>query len=244
MMYADLEGKRVIITGGSRGIGAACVRRFREEGARVAFIYNRSEDAALALSREVGAIAIKGDVSQTSVQKAMEIAMNAVGGVDVLINNAGVAQFKLFDEISDAEWDQMIETDLGGAFRCSRAVAAAMVRQKSGAIVNLSSMWGETGASCEAHYSAAKAGVIGLTKSLAKELGPSGIRVNCITPGAVKTDMNAALSAEDVRALADETPLGRLGEPEEIAACAAFLASDQSSFITGAVIPVNGGFVI
>ena len=242
-MYVDLEGAKIIVTGGSRGIGAACVRRFREEGARVAFIYNRSEEAALELSHEVGAVAIKGSVGQASIAGAMKIAVDSLGGVDVLVNNAGIAQFGLFDEITDGDWEKMIETNLGGVFRCTRAVVPHMIRNKRGSIVNVSSMWGEVGASCEAHYSAAKAGVIGLTKSLAKELGPSGIRVNCITPGAIRTDMNAHLSADDVRALADGTPLCRLGEPEEVANCAAFLASAQASYITGAVVPVNGGYV-
>lgn len=239
------DNKRVIVTGGSRGIGAACVRLFAKEGARVAFIYLKSENEAAQISKETGAYAIKGDISERAcAAEAIKRALDKLGGVDVLVNNAGISQFRLFDEISDGDWDRMIETDLSGVFRVTRAVVPIMISRKSGSIINVSSMWGQVGASCESHYSAAKAGVIGLTKSLAKELGPSGIRVNCIAPGAIETDMNASLDGDAIAAIADDTPLGRIGRPEEIAACAAFLASDDASFITGAVIPVNGGLVI
>ena len=246
MIYTGrFEKRRVVVTGGSRGIGAACVRRFAAEGARVAFIYNRSEKEASELAKETGAFAVQGDVSDPrSISRAMNGAIGLLGGIDVLVNNAGVAQFRLFDEITDGDWDKMIGTDLGGVFRAARSAAPRMISQKSGAIINISSMWGETGASCETHYSAAKAGVIGLTKALAKELGPSGIRVNCVAPGAVATDMNAALDAAAIRGIEEETPLGRLGTPDEIAACIAFLASDDASFVTGAVLSANGGRVI
>ena len=239
------ENKRVVVTGGSRGIGAACVVRFASEGAKVAFIYNRSEDAAKKLADGTGAAAVRGDLSDPiDCVRATERAIELLCGIDILVNNAGIAQFRLFDEIADADWERMIGTDLGGPFRCARTAVPYMVRQKSGNIVNISSMWGETGASCEVHYSAAKAGVIGLTKALAKELGPSGVRVNCVSPGAVVTDMNASLDRETVRQIEEETPLGRLGTPDEIAACVAFLASDEASFVTGATLSANGGRVI
>ncbi len=164
--------KRVIITGGSRGIGAACVERFAREGCRVAFIYKSACDRAAELTAKTGAHAIQGDVSDpASAVGAMEKAIEALGGVDVLVNNAGVAQFRLFDEITEDDWHTVTETNLGGAYRCSRIAVPHMVRQKSGAIVNVSSMWGISGASCEVHYSASKAGLIGMTKALAKEVG-------------------------------------------------------------------------
>ena len=248
-MYKDrsdeFEGKRIVVTGGSRGIGAACVRAFRAAGASVAFTYNRSEKEALELASGAGATAIKCDLAKPeNVAKAMEIAIGALKGIDVLVNNAGISEFRLFDTITDAGWDEMLTVNLGGAFRCSRAAAPHMISQKSGAIVNISSMWGQTGASCETHYSASKAGIIGLTKSLAKELGPSGIRVNCVAPGAVDTDMNALLDSDARRDLAEMTPLGRIARPEEIASCVLFLASDDASYVTGAVLPVNGGYYI
>lgn len=237
--------KRVIITGGSRGIGAACVKRFACAGHSVAFIYKSSHDRAAELSAETGAYAVCADIADpASALKAMEDAISHLGGVDVLVNNAGVAQFRLFDEITEDDWHSVIETNLGGAYRCSRAAVPHMVRQKSGAIVNISSMWGISGASCEVHYSASKAGLIGMTKALAKELAPSGVRVNCVAPGAIATEMNAALDAAAIAAICDETPLGRLGSPEEVAACVYFLASDDASFVTGQTLSADGGYVI
>ena len=167
-----------------------------------------------------------------------------LGGIDVLVNNAGIAQSALMSDITDADYADMINTDLSGALYCCRQAIPYFLRNHSGAIVNVSSMWGEVGASMEVHYSAAKAGLIGLTKALAKELGPSGVRVNCVTPGMIDTDMNKGYTKDDIRAIVDETPLGRIGKPEDVAEAVFFLASDKASFITGQVLGVNGGYVI
>ena len=243
MIKGRFENIRVIVTGGSRGIGAACVRRFAEEGARVAFIYRNSEKEAEELARLTGARPVRGDLSDSaSSANAMSEAMDIIGGIDVLVNNAGIAQFKLFDAITDGEWDRMIETDLGGVFRASRAAVPKMLSQKSGVIINISSMWGQVGASCEAAYSATKGAVIALTKSLAKELGPSHIRVNCVSPGLILTDMCASLSPDTLETLREETPLGRHGTPEDVAQALVYLSGAE--FVTGQVLPVNGGFLI
>jgi len=167
-----------------------------------------------------------------------------LGPIDCLVNNAGIAQQKLMTDITTEDWIRMVATNLSGTFYCCQAVLPGMIRRKAGAIVNLSSIWGLTGASCEVHYSAVKAGILGLTKALAKEVGPSGIRVNCVAPGVIETEMNAALSDETRAALAGDTPLQRLGTPEEVAECIYFLASDKASFLTGQVLSPNGGFVI
>lgn len=232
--------KRVLITGASRGIGAAAAREFAKRGDYVIINYNKSKEAAESLAAELGGEALCADVSNSAAVTAM---FKAAGEVDILINNAGVASFSLFDETSDEEWDRVIGVNLSGAFYCTRAVLPQMIYRKSGAIVNVSSMWGLVGASCEVPYSAAKAGLIGLTKALAKEVGPSGIRVNCVAPGAVDTDMNAGLDDAALAELCAETPLGRLGSPEEIAAAIVFLAKD-SGFITGQTLSPNGGLVI
>ena len=235
----------VLITGGSRGIGAATVRLFCERGHRVAFFYRTSAEAAEALARETGATAICADVSDSAAaEEGVLQALRALGGVDVLVNNAGVAQIKLFTELSDEDWRRMMATDLDGVFYVTRAVAKEMIRAHSGRIVNVGSMWGKRGASCEVHYSAAKAGLRGLTMALAKELGPSGITVNCVEPGVIETEMNGCLSPEVKQALCEETPLCRMGTPREVAEAVALLASPEAAFITGQTLGVDGGLAV
>ena len=237
--------KVVFITGGSRGIGAECVRLFSKNGYRVAFSYLKSEEAALELASECGALAISADVSDSgSITSAVKAVTDALGRIDVLINNAGISQSALFTDITDKMWKSMIDTNLSGAFYATRAALPGMISRKSGVILNVSSMWGQVGASCEVHYSAAKAGLIGMTKALAKEVGPSGIRVNCVSPGVIATEMNSHLSDEDIEALKNDTPLEKIGNPTDIADILLFLSSDKASFITGQDIGVNGGMII
>ena len=236
---------KVLITGGSRGIGEACVRAFCEKGNRVAFLYHTNHERAKSLARETGAIAICADVADAkSATAATKEAIEKLGGIDVLVNNAGIAQIKLVSDITDEDWRRMIDTNLSGAFYASRETSRAMVSQHFGRIVNIGSMWGKTGASCEVHYSASKAGLRGLTMALAKELGPSNITVNCIEPGVIDTEMNAALDESTRQELSDSTPLCRIGKAEEVASVVTFLASEEASFITGQIIGVDGGFAI
>lgn len=233
----------VLITGGSRGIGAATVRAFINAGYRTAFFYRSSESAAQALAAETGAIAIRCDVrASASVASAFAEAKRLLGHIDVLVNNAGIAQQKLFTDITDEDWRAMLDTNLSGAFYACRAVLPDMISRRYGRIINVGSIWGQVGASCEVHYSAAKAGLIGLTKGLAKEVGPSGVTVNCICPGVIETDMLSSFTKDDLAALADETPVGRLGTPEDIARSILWLADPKADFITGQIIGVNGGF--
>lgn len=243
--------KTAVVTGASRGIGAACAVALAKSGYNVILGYKANKERAEQLAEVlisgygIAAIAQKADVSLSSEADALiETAYRNFGRVDVLVNNAGIAGFKLFTEITDEEWNEMIGTNLTGVFNCSRAAARYMINQKSGSIVNISSMWGQVGASCEVHYSASKAGVIGLTQALAKELAPSNVRVNCICPGVIKTDMLSEIDEETIASLVEETPLGRLGTPKDIADSVAFLCSDRAEFITGQVLGVNGGFVI
>jgi 3-oxoacyl-[acyl-carrier protein] reductase len=252
-MYNTIEviTMTVLITGSSRGIGAATARAFAAGGYDVAVNYNKNRDKAEALALElrekynVLCEAFEGDVSDSASVKAMfENIRKSIGEVDVLVNNAGVSSQKLFTDISDSEWRECVGVSLDGAFYCSREALPHMIREKSGVIINISSMWGEVGASCEAHYSAAKSGLIGLTKALAKEVGPSGIRVNCVAPGVVMTDMMKSFDAQTVEELKEDTPLCRLGTPDDIADAVLFLAGDRAKFITGQVLSVNGGFVI
>lgn len=237
----------VLVTGGTRGIGEACVRAFCAQGDRVAFFYRNSPaEVAEKLERETGAWAIRADVSDPgSVREAMEqIDRSWNGRLDVLVNNAGISQIKLFTDLTDGDWRGMMAIDLDGAFYVTREAAKLMVRRQYGRIVNIGSMWGKCGASCEVHYSAAKAGLRGMTMALAKELGPSHITVNCVEPGLISTEMNAALDAETVRGLCEETPLCRMGTPGEVADAVLFFASEKAGFITGQTLGVDGGFAI
>lgn len=241
----------VLITGASRGIGAACARRFAQAGWNVGINYLHAQQKAQTLAEELKAmgvhvLAIQGDVSQS--QQASELVAAAereFGALDVLVCNAGVAGVQaLLTDLTDEQWRWTAGTNLDGVVYTIRAAVPGMVRRQKGSIVTVSSMWGLTGGSCEAAYSAVKAGVIGLTRAMAKELGPSHIRVNCVAPGVIDTDMNAHLTAGDMQALADETPLGRIGRPEDVAEGVFFLASSAADFITGQVLPVDGGMVI
>ncbi len=235
----------VLITGGSRGIGAAMVRAFSEQGYQVSFTYRTSREEAEALSRETGALAICADSADSAaVGAACRKATDAFGGVDVLVNNAGVSTFSLFGDLTDEDWRNTMAVNLDGAFYFTRAILPYMIHKKAGRILYVSSVWGMVGASCEVHYSTAKAGLIGMTRALAKELGPSGITVNCVAPGVIDTAMNNVLSPEDKEALCDEIPLGRMGTPEEVAKVALFLAGEGGAYLTGQVISPNGGMVI
>ena len=237
--------RNVLITGGSRGIGRACVEKFAREGYTVSFIYNNSDSAALELCSLTGAYAIKADVSDPKqVRAAVENAISQMGGVDILVNNAGISLIKLFADTTDEDYYNIMNTNLGGTFFVTREVAKNMICNHFGRIVNIGSMWGKTGASCEVAYSASKAAIEGFTKALAKELGPSGITVNCVEPGVIDTDMNSMLDENAMKELAEATPLCRIGKAEEVAAVIGFLASDEASFITGACIPVDGGFPV
>lgn len=236
---------RILITGGSRGIGRALVERFSTPENKVAFIYRSSHTEAKQLADACGAIAICADISNPKIAKiATEEAISRLGGIDVLINNAGISQIKMFTDITDEDWQSMIDTNLSSVFYVTRAALPSMISQKSGRIINIGSMWGKVGASCEVHYSASKAGIRGLTMALSKELGPSGITVNAIEPGVIMTDMCVDFDEDTLSELRNETPLCRLGTPKDVADAAYFLASDGASFITGQIIGVDGGFAV
>ena len=240
------NGRTVLISGGDRGIGAAAARAFYTAGYRVAVLYHTHAEAAAALEKELpGCTVVQCDVaSRASCELAFHAVEQAMGRVDVLVSNAGIAQQKLFTDITPDEWQHMLDVNLTGAFNLCQLALPGMIRRKNGRILTVSSMWGQTGGSCEVHYSAAKAGLIGLTKALAKEEGPSGITVNCVAPGVIDTDMMASFTAEDKAALAEETPVGRLGTADEVAKLLVFLAGEDAGYITGQVFGVNGGLVI
>ena len=228
-----------VVTGGSRGIGAATVEHLAKLGHRVYFFYAASHDAANALAEKTGATAICCDVSDSA---AVAEAFKQIGRVDNLVCNAGIWKGGLLQDMNEADWDRLFDVNVKGVYNCIKAALPCFLANHSGSIVTVSSMWGQVGASCESAYSATKGAVIALTKSLAKELGPSGIRVNCVAPGVILTDMCAGYSAEDLQELADETPLGRNGTPEDVAQAIAFLL--DAEFITGHVLNVDGGFAI
>lgn len=234
-----------LITGGTGGIGMALVRAFSDAGYSVAFTYKSNINAATELKNSLGAHPIKADGRvEAEVKSAVAETISVFGRIDCLVNNAGISRFGLLSDLSLDEWDDMMKTNLTSAFLFSREVISDMLSRKCGRIINISSMWGLVGASCEVAYSTAKAGLIGFTKALAKELGPSGITVNAIAPGVIDTPMNAILDAEAKAVLCDETPVGRIGTPEEVAAATVFLSSDAAAFITGETLNISGGFVI
>ncbi len=251
--------KTVIVTGASSGIGAQCARVLIKSGYNVAVCYNKNEKAARELCEEVNnvqceckekehrqkAVPFFVDVrSEQSVQELVQNVTSTFGGVHALVNNAGTAQFNLLTHTTKVEWDELFAVHVSGAFLCAKHVLPQMILEKSGNIVNVSSMWGQVGASCEVAYSAAKAAIIGMTKALAKEVGPSGINVNCVAPGVIETPMIRRLSSEELYALTDETPLGRIGTPKDVANAVDFLLSSRADFLTGQVLGVNGGFVV
>ncbi len=242
--------KTVVITGASKGIGAAMAILFAEKGYNVVMGYNESFQnvkllSSSLLSQGYHVMPFKVNVAnRLETDLLIKEAVYKYGAVDVLINNAGVSFNGLITETDEFDSDRMFDVNLKGVYNCCKSVTPFMVNQKSGKIINISSMWGQTGASCEVAYSAAKAGVNGLTKALAKELAPSGITVNAIAPGLIDTSMNSNLSVEDLAAFVEEIPLGRMGNADEIAATALFLASEGANYITGQIIGVNGGYVI
>ena len=237
--------RNVVITGGSRGIGAACAKVFCQNGDRVFNIYEKNDEAADRVSKEWGAIPIKADISsKKAICDAGEQIRAICGKIDVLINNAGISQIKLFSDITENDYNKMTSVNIDGAFFVTQEFLPEMINKKYGKIINISSMWGEVGASCEVHYSLTKSAMIGFTKALAKEVAPSGICVNCITPGVIDTEINAEIGPEAKKQLIDEIPLMRMGKAEEVAKLALFLASSDSDYITGQVIGINGGMVI
>ena len=242
--------KTVWITGASRGIGRETARVFAERGYRLILQYARAQEEAEALAAELrdrgtAVLLCRADVSDyEQVKTVAEAGRRMFGSIDVLVNNAGIAAQRLFMDIEPEEWNRMLAVHVNGAYHCIRCVLPDMIKEHRGKIINISSMWGQVGASCEVHYSTAKAALIGLTKALAKELGPTNIQVNCVAPGVIETDMLSGLNENDKQALREETPLMRLGSPRDVAETVAFLASGAADFITGQVIGVNGGFVI
>ena len=229
----------VVVTGGSRGIGAAVVARYASRGDRVYFLYEKNHEAAKAVASETGATPICCDVADG---RAVKEAFSKIPEVDILVCNAGVCWYGLLTDMPEGEWNRVFDVNVKGIYNCVKAAMPAMLRKHAGSIVTVSSMWGQVGASCEAAYSATKGAVIALTKALAKELGPSGIRVNCVAPGVILTDMCANVAPEVLEELSQETPLERNGRPEDVAKVVESLA--DAEFVTGQVLGVSGGFVM
>ncbi|MEG0756531.1 MAG: 3-oxoacyl-ACP reductase FabG [Oscillospiraceae bacterium] len=237
--------KTALITGGSRGIGAATARKLAYDGYRVAVGYCTHGQEAEELAKSIGGIAVCADVSNADeVRKMIDNVLEKFCQLDILVCNAGVSKVGLFQDMTAEDWHRVFSVNVDGAFHCCQAVLPHFIARKAGKIITVSSMWGQVGASCEVCYSASKAAVIGLTKALAKEVGPSGITVNCVAPGVIATDMNRNLSPEDLQALAEDTPLGRIGTPEDVANAISYLVSEGASFVTGQVLAPNGGLVI
>lgn len=242
--------KTAVITGGSRGIGAAICFLLAKNGYNVVVNYHHSHDAAKAVeamiaARGESALAVYADVSRTEdIQTLFETASERFGSIDVLVNNAGISRQQVLSDITDADLEELMSVNFGSVFKCCREVLPYMLRNHSGSIINISSIWGICGASCESLYAASKAAIIGFSKSLAKELGPSGIRVNCVAPGMIDTEMNAHLSTEDIKAFCDETPIERIGTAQEVASAVLFLSGESSSFTTGQVLNVDGGYAV
>ena len=234
--------KTALVTGASRGIGEAIARQLSKDGMYVFVNYEKSEEKAKKIAEEIGGCAIKCDVSdEKAVAQMIKTIEEKHGGVDVLVNNAGISLVKMFSDTTPEEWERIFSVNVGGVYNVTRSVLPFMVNKKSGRIINISSVWGEVGASCEVAYSATKAALIGFTKALSKELGPSGITVNAVTPGLIDTDMNSDLSDEDKAEFISQIPLMREGKTEDVANIVSFLASEKSDYITGQVIGVNGG---
>lgn len=233
--------KKALVTGGAGGIGSAICRRLAQDGYSVIINYSRSKEKAGALAAEINGQAIGFDISDI---KAVSDAFSEIGHIDLLVNNAGISEIDLFHCIPHEKASQIMAVNLTGAMNCARTVLPDMIRNGAGCIINISSMWGQCGASCEVDYSASKAGLIGFTKALAKEVAPSGIRVNCVAPGFIMTEMNSRFSEEDLALIREDIPLGIFGKPEHIADAVSFLASQQAEYITGQTLAVNGGMVI
>ena len=250
MLGVKSVSKVALITGASRGIGRGIAIELAKSGISVAINYLSSYENARELLCEIKSFNPNSGIYKADISNELEVSEmvhkleSDLGEIDILVNNAGISQIGLFQDMTSSERDRMIGVNLIGAMNLTKAVLAKMIHNKSGDIINISSMWGEIGASCEVVYSASKAGLIGFTKALAKELGPSGIRVNCISPGVIDTDMNSNLSADDIKALSDDIPLKRIGTPDDIAKAVKFLISDSAKYITGQVLSVSGGMVI
>ena len=244
-----LPNKVILVTGGSRGIGANIVQELSKQGYTVIMNYNKSEEQANKIKNELGNNGIHIDIVKADISKRNEVKnlinfiIEKYEHIDDVINNAGISQIKLFTEITDEDWNKMLQTNLTSAFYVTQEAVPSMIQQKSGCIINISSVWGIVGASCEVHYSVAKAGLDGMTKALAKELGPSNINVNCVCPGLIDTDMNSELSEEDKQQIIEETPMNRIGTPSDVANAIYFLSSENATFVTGQTLTVDGGWI-